>query len=364
MKVRYSYLGEQFSDCDDLWDDLKKFVASGDFTLGSKLQEFESNFADLIGVKYAIGVGSGTDALKISLKAAGVTAGDEVITSSNTFVATVGAINELGAIPVFVDVKKDSCIDTDLIEYKISEKTRAIIPVHFTGNVCDMDSIMAISKRYNLKVVEDACQAILGKWNGLNAGSIGDLGAFSLHPLKNINIWSDGGLITTNDETYAYQARLLRNHGLVDRDTVLKLGFNSRLDTFQAVVGNWLLPKAEDIAEMRKSNARYLDDGLGGTQQIQLPQRNELSSGVFHIYWVLAENRNALYEYCLERGIEVKIHYPTPIYRQDACKMFSFGEEFPIADYLASNSISFPCDQHLRKEQLDYIIKVVREFYS
>ena len=248
MKVRYSYLNQQFEECDDLWQDLRTFVATGDFTLGAALEAFENRFAQLIGVKYAVGVNSGTDAIKLSLRSVGVGYGDEVITSANTFVATVGAISELGAVPVFIDCDDTFCMDVDQVESAITSKTKAIVPVHFTGYMTDMRKLLPIAGEYKVPIVEDACQSILGAIDGKNAGTWGRLGAFSLHPLKNLNVWADGGIVTTDDEDLAVQLRLLRNHGLVGRDTVQILGCNSRLDTIQAVVGNWLIPQTEDIA--------------------------------------------------------------------------------------------------------------------
>ena len=257
MKVRYSYLAQQFAGCDDLWDQLKSFVPTGDFTLGKPLQEFEQRFAKLIGTKYAIGVNSGTDAIKLSLKALGVGHGDEVITAANTFVATVGAISELGATPVFVDCDDTFCMDVSLLEAAITQQTKAIVPVHFTGYMTDMRKLLPISSKYQLPVIEDACQSILSEFEGKNAGTWGQTGAFSLHPLKNLNVWSDGGIITTSSLKNYNKLKLLRNHGLIDRDTVKICGYNSRLDTFQAVVGNWLLPKAKRIAQKRIENANY-----------------------------------------------------------------------------------------------------------
>ena len=184
MKVRYSYLKQQFSNCGDLWYDLKRFVSSGDFTLGKELQKFEKSFAKLIGTKYAVGVNSGTDAIKLSLKALGIKSGDEVITAANTFVATVGAITEIGAKPVFVDCNDTFCINVDQLEKKITKKTKAIVPVHFTGYMTDMPKLMKISKKYKIPIVEDACQSILASINKKNSGTWGDFGAFSLHPFK------------------------------------------------------------------------------------------------------------------------------------------------------------------------------------
>ncbi len=365
MKVRYSYLPQQFNDCEDLWQDLRKFVPTGDFTLGKPLKKFEHSFAELIGAKYAIGVNSGTDAIKITLKALGIGPGDEVITAANTFVATVGAICELGAIPVFVDCDDTFCMDVDNIEHKITDKTKALLPVHFTGYMTDMRKITKIADQYKLFVVEDACQSILGSIDGKKAGNWGCPAAFSLHPLKNINVWSDGGVIVTDDADLNNKLRLMRNHGLEDRDTVSIMGYNSRLDTIQAVVGNWILPKAKSISEKRISNANYLDNGLSKVNQISIPPRPNGYRLVYHLYIIFAKDRDGLLEYCIERGIEAKIHYPIPIYRQPALKYLGYRQgDFPIADSHTSKIITFPCDQHLEQSQLDYIINTVSEYYG
>lgn len=365
MKVRYSYLAQQFADCDDLWDSLKQFVASGDFTLGEPLRHFEASFADLIGTKYAIGVNSGTDAIKLSLKTLGVAPGDEVITSANTFVATVGAICELGAVPVFVDCDDTFCMDVNQLEQAISSKTAAILPVHFTGYMTDMRRVMPIAEEYGLPVVEDACQSILGAIGGRNAGTWGQTGAFSLHPLKNLNVWSDGGVIVTDSDELAASLRLQRNHGLIDRDTVEVMGCNSRLDTFQAVVGNWLIPSTEDIADRRIANAAIYDAALGELPQITIPRRPDDYRIVYHLYIVFAEDRDNLLEYCLDHGIEAKVHYPIPIYRQRALEHLGYVEgDFPVTDEHARKIITFPCDQHLSREEIDYVVRTVRNFYT
>ncbi len=364
-KVRYSYLYDQFKNADDLWVKLKKFVSTGDFTLGNELYKFEKNFAKLIGTKYAIGVNSGTDAIKLSLKALGVKSGDEVITAANTFVATVGAICELGAKPVFIDCDDTFCMNVDLIEKKITKKTTAIVPVHFTGYMTDMVKLKKIGKKYKLPIVEDACQSILGSINGINAGCWGDTGAFSLHPLKNINVWSDGGIIVTNSSKLNYELRLIRNHGLIDRDTVIRNGYNSRLDTFQAVVGNWLLPKAKSIANRRIKNARYLDKHLSKIKQITIPPRIKNYKIVFHLYIIFAERRDKLLKYCLDKGIEAKIHYPKSMYLQKSLKYLKHKKgDFPITDSHTKKIITFPCDQHLDNEKLNYIVSTVKNFYN
>jgi len=365
MKVRYSYLPQQFEDAEDLWINLKEFVKTGDFTLGEPLREFERKFAQLIGTKHAIGVNSGTDAIKLALRVKGVSLGDEVITTANTFVATVGAIAELGAIPVFIDCDDTFCMDVDLLEAAITEKTKAILPVHFTGYMTDMRKLLPVAKKHNIPVIEDACQSILGSIEGKNAGTWGNAGAFSLHPLKNLNIWSDGGLIVTDETDLADELYLLRNHGLVDRDTVSILGYNSRLDTFQAVVGNWLIPQTHKIANKRIENASYLDKHLSTIKGITIPLRPEGYKIVYHLYIVFAEGRDGLLEHCIQEGIEAKIHYPVPIYRQKALSFLGYKEgDFPVSDAHTKKIITFPCDQHLEKKHLDHIIETVRAFYQ
>ena len=333
--------------------------------MGKPLREFENSFSKLIGTKFAIGVNSGTDAIKLVLKALNVGPGDEVITAANTFVATVGAICELGATPVFVDCNDTFCMNTDLVEEKITEKTKALLPVHFTGYMTDMRKLIIISEKYNIPIVEDACQAILGSIDGKKEGNWGYAGAFSLHPLKNLNVWSDGGIIVTNDIDLNNKLRLLRNHGLENRDTVSIMGCNSRLDTIQAVVGNWILPKAEKIADQRIKNAKYLDMGLKKIQQINIPPRIKNYKLVYHLYIIFAEDRDGLLKYCIDHGISAKIHYPIPIYKQKALKALGYKKgDFPITDSHAEKIISFPCDQHLSQKELDYIIGTVTQYYD
>ena len=365
MKVRYSYLKQQFSNCEDLWIKLKKFVSTGDFTLGKELKIFETKFAKLIGSKYAVGVNSGTDAIKLSLKALNIKNGDEVITAANTFVATVGAITEIGAKPIFVDCDNTFCMNISELEKKITKKTKAIVPVHFTGYMTNMPKLVRLAKKYNIPIIEDACQSILANINNKNAGTWGDFGAFSLHPLKNINVWSDGGIITTNKKKFYDKLILLRNHGLVDRDTVKICGYNSRLDTFQAVVGNWLLPKAKQIALKRIENANKYDKEFSKIPQLTVPPRPKNHKIVFHLYIIFAKDRNKLLNYCLKKGIEAKVHYPKPMYLQQSLKFLKHKKgDFPVTDEHTKRIITFPCDQHLSNKEINYVIKTVKKFYK
>jgi dTDP-4-amino-4,6-dideoxygalactose transaminase len=361
--VRYSYLGQQFAQPGEILDRIRAIVGEGSFTLGHTVGEFEQKFAALIGTRYAVGVGSGTDAIKVSLKAAGVGFGDEVITAANTFVATVGAINEVGAKPVFVDCDDSFCMNVGQVEAAITPRTKAIVPVHFTGETVDMPALMAIAQKHGLLVVEDACQSILGESAGKRAGTWGIANAFSLHPLKNLNVWGDAGVITTDDTATYEKLRLLRNHGLTSRDEVEVLGYNSRLDSVQAAVGLWLIDSTHAITDARIANAAYYDAAFAGMPGIAVPPRRPDAKRVFHLYMVFAEQRDALYEHAHKRGISAKIHYPIPIYRQKALAHLGHREgDFPVTDRHARTVISFPVDQHLSRGEQDDVIDAVRSF--
>lgn len=368
MQVPWSYLPKQFSaeNIERIFDRLREFVPTGDFTLGKPLQEFEEKFARLIGTRHAIGVNSGTDALKLSLKALGIKPGDEVITTANTFIATVGAIAELGAQPVFVDCTDNFCMDAGKLEAAITPRTKALMPVHFAGQMTDMRIVMEIAKRHNLPVVEDSCQCILGNIEGRNAGTWGNSGGFSLHPLKNLNVWGDGGMIVTNDDLMADKLRKIRNHGLAGRDEVVLMGCNSRLDTTQAVIGNWLIDQVDFITDNRIRHAAMLDEGLGEIAGITIPPRFRDRKLVFHLYMVFAERRDELLAFCKEQGIQAKVHYPVPVYLQPAVVELCGHKkgDFPVADRHGASMISFPAHEHLSDEQIHYIIDTVKRFYQ
>ena len=365
MYVRYSYLPQQFQDIDELISQIKNFIPSGDFTLGKPLQEFERRFAELIGTKFAVGVGSGTDSLKLGLKAVGVNQGDEVITAANTFIATAGAINEIGAKPVFVDCDDTFCMNVGLLEKAITNKTKAIMPVHFTGYMTDMPPLMKIANKHNLPVIEDACQGILANIKGQNAGTWGTAGGFSLHPLKNLNVWGDGGVVVTNDQEVDQRLRLLRNHGMKNRDEYEILGYNSRLDSLQAIVGNWLIGQTKDITDKRISNAKYYDVNFLEIPQIRIPPRVSGMKKVYHLYIIFAEDRDGLYNYCLKKKIECKIHYPIPLYQQECMQHLGYKPgDFPVADRHTKEIITFPVDQHLSRAEQDYVIETVRAYYA
>ena len=365
MKVPYSYLQSQFANPEPIFAEIRGLIKRGDFTLGEALTQFEEKFASHCGARHAIGVGTGTDALFLSLKAMGIGPGDEVITCPFTFVATVGAIVQSGARPVFVDANEQFVIDVDKIARAITPRTKAIMPVHYTGQPCDMPSVRKIARKHNLRIVEDACQSIGGEIAGKRVGNWGDAAAFSLHPLKNLNVWGDGGIITTNSDELRDKLRLLRNHGLTNRDEVEIYGYNCRLDTLQAIIGLWLFPQIEYITEARIATARRFDEALGSIEQIRIPTRSANVRHAYHIYMIHAERRDELVEFLVRNGVSAKVHYPIPMHLQRASAFLGHKEgDFPVAESHSRSVFSLPVHQHLTEEQKDYSVEMVKAFYK
>ena len=366
MRIPFSYLGQQFADIDEYLEDIRALVGRSDFTLGAETAEFEKRFAAYCGLPHAVGVGSGTDALIISLRRCGVGPGDEVITAANTFIATVGAIAAVGATPVLVDNEDGFTIDPTKIEAKITPHTKAIVPVHYTGNVADMPKIQEIADRHNLVVIEDAAQAIGASLDGKPVGSWGRTACFSVHPLKNINVWGDGGLILTRDQALAEELRLYRNHGLKTRDECAMFGVNSRLDTLQAVVGIRLIEQAPQITERRIAVAAQYDAAFSAlSPAVRVPQRRAGVRHAFHLYVLRVERRDALLAHLHDCGIEALIHYPIPIHLQEAASGLGYKRgDFPVAEADAESIITLPAHQHLDDRQIGYIIEKVQEFFT
>jgi aminotransferase EvaB len=365
MHVKYSYLEEQFADPQPILEEIAKLVRSTDYTLGKSVEEFEARFAEVIGGQFAVGVNSGTDALFLSLKALEVGPGDEVITAPNTFIATVGAIVAVGAKPVFVDVLGDYTINPAFIEQAITSNTKALLPVHYAGHPADMPAIMALAEKHHLPVIEDACQAISASIDNKNAGTYGMAAGFSLHPLKNLNVWGDGGIIVTDSEELCKRLRLLRNHGLKNRDEVQVFGYNSRLDSLQAVVGNYLINDLEQITAQRIAWANMLDAGLADlSEYITIPERKPNRRYVYHLYIVMAKARDRLLAFLHEHKIEAKIHYPIPLHLQEVTQRLGYQEgDFPVAEAQAKSMITLPVHQHLRQEHIQYMLDTIHTFY-
>jgi dTDP-4-amino-4,6-dideoxygalactose transaminase len=368
MKVRYSYLQQQFAKPEAIFEGIQALLKTGAFTLGPQVEEFERSFADLIGTKHAIGVGSGTDALKLPLKAVGIGHGDEVITAANTFIATAGAINEIGAKPVFVDATPYYTMNVDQVEKAITPKTKAIMPVHLTGEPVDMKPLMALAQKHGIPIVEDACQSILAEIDGKRAGTWGVAAGFSLHPLKNLNVWGDAGVVVTNDDKVASQLRLLRNHGMKNRDEIAVFGYNSRLDTLQAVVGNWLIPQTGDITAQRRRNAGMYDEAFKSlTGLVRLAPRRSNVRQVFHLYMfeVAKEHRDRLHQFLMKEGVDAKVHYPIPLFLQEGLKHLGYKPgDFPETERQAREVLTLPVDQHLTREEVNYCIDRVKYYFE
>ncbi len=365
MKVSFSYLARQFADIDSYLADVRGLVLSGDFTLGKAVTEFEQRFADLCQMPYAIGVGSGTDALILSLKILGIGPGDEVITVANTFIATVGAIAMTGARPIFVDNDAGYTINPELIGSAITSRTKAILPVHYTGNVANMPAIMEIARKYGLVVIEDACQALSGAFDSKPVGSWGETACFSLHPLKNLNVWGDAGVIVTRSKELDRKLRLFRNHGLSNRDEVEMFGHNSRLDSLQAVIGNRLIAETQFITSQRIANAKRLDGALADLPEfIQIPPRQENIKHVYHLYILRVKRRDELLTYLKKNEIDARVHYPIPVHLQKGAVHLGYKKgDFPAAENDSQVSITLPAHQHLTDVEFEYMTDKIHAFY-
>lgn len=365
LPINHNYLRRQFEDAEPIFQRIRQLVVEGDFTLGQAVADFENRFAAVVGAEYAIGVGSGTDALFLSLKALGVGPGDEVITTPYTFYATIGAIVTAGARPVFVDIGEDYNLDASRVEAAVTPRTKAILPVHWSGLPCEMDALQAIAERHHLKVVEDACHAIQATYKGRGAGTLGDAGCFSMHPLKNLNVWGDGGVITSNDGDLARSLRLLRNHGLRNRDECEVFAYNSRLDTLQAIVAHHLLDRIDTITEARIRHALSFDEALRSIPQIQVPPRAPDKKQVFHIYVIRAERRDELQAHLVSCGIDAKVHYPIPMHLQPAAKPFGYGPgDFPVCESTCASVLSLPVHEFITEEEQRFVVEAIRRFYA
>lgn len=356
----------QFANSEEIFQDWKVLIQSAQFTLGPFMEAFERKFAAFIGAKHVIGTNTGTDALILSLKALGIGPGDEVISVSNTFFATIGAIVAVGARPVFVEIDDRYQISIPAIEKAINSRTKAILPVHWAGASPDMVKVMEIAKKHGLKVVEDACMAPGGLIYGKHPGTFGDTGAFSMHPLKPLHVMGDGGMVATDNDQLAEWMRKYRNHGMVDRDHIEFYGVNMRLQPLQAVVASRVLDTVHSSVEKRNENARRLDAGLKSlAPRVKTPPRPEGFRETYSLYMILCERRDELLGYLIEHEIEAKIHYPVPLHMQEASKVYGYQKgDFLLTESQADQILTLPQHQFLIPEQIDYMIKTIHNFYE
>lgn len=362
-------------------------LSSAKYIMGENVIEFEKEFANYVGVKHAISVGNGTDALVLALKAMGIKSGDEVITTPFTFFATAEAISAVGAVPVFVDVEKETFnIDVTKIEEKITNKTKAIIPVHIFGQAADMDEINKIAKKHNLLVLEDACQAIGGKYKGKNIGALADAACFSFFPTKNLGCAGDGGMIVTDNDDIAIIARALRTHGSGENgqkaynllnniteevktaegvdDTVYNplkyynylIGYNTRLDAIQAALLRIKLKEIDKWNAKRREIVKIYNDALQNSDYVT-PFCREDVEHVYHMYILQSEKREEVIAKLKKAGVATGVYYPIPLHLQKVYKDLGYKEgDMPVAEYLSHRTFAIPVYPELTKEQVDYIL--------
>jgi len=343
---------------------VEKAIDDGQYILGDQVAAFEQSFAEYCGAQHGIGLGNGTEALHLALRALGIGPGDEVITAANTFVATALAIAYVGATPVLVDCDPDDyLIDVELIEQAITPRTKAIVPVHLYGQPADMDAILEIAARHGLPVVQDACQAHGAKIGDKRLGALGTAACYSFYPSKNLGAYGDGGMVVTNDDALAERIRMLRNYGQRTKNNYEMLGYNSRLDTLQASILAVKLRYLTAANEGRRAAARKYAEMLAGMPDLVLPVERAGVSHVYHLYVVQHSQRDELMAHLQQHGVQCGIHYPTPIHRIKAfegCRTVPEGA--PVATQAAGRILSLPMFPELTDEQIERVAEVLAAF--
>lgn len=363
--VPYNYLPMQFADTSGIFADWEDLIRSGEFTLGPYVEKFELEFAKFVGADYCVSTNNGTDALILSLKALNVGKGDEVITPCNSFYATTGAIVAVGATPIFCDVDARYQASVESIEKKLSNRTKALLPVHWAGASPDMPAIMELASSQGLPVVEDACMGIGGSIENQHPGTFGDVGAFSMHPLKTLNVMGDGGMVTTNNSDLAAWMKKYRNHGMVNRDNIEFWGVNMRIQPLQAVVASRMILDLPSRLEKRREIQRTLDSRLGELPGVTIPNRVASHKETVSLYMILAERRGRLLQHLSEHGVEAKIHYPVPLHLQEPglALGYSLGD-MVVAESQANTLVTLPAHEYLDEDQIDHLVSAVSSFYQ
>ena len=365
MNVPFVDFREQYNTIKDEIDvGLKAVFEKGNFILGQEEKDFEADFAKFCDVDYAVGVNSGTDALYLSLGTQGIGPGDEVIVPTFTFIATALCVSYTGAKPIFVDIEADTYnVDPEKFKEAITEKTRAIILVHLYGQPSNMNEINAIAKAHNIVVIEDACQAHGAKYQDKCVGSLGDIACFSFYPTKSLGAFGDGGMIVTKNKDIYDKAMMLRDYGRETRYDHKVKGFNSRLDTVQAVILSAKLKRLHQWNQMRVDNAEYYAELLKGIEGVYAPTVQDDRTHVYQTYAVrLPGCRDEVLEALKEKGVGVLIHYPIPVHLQTAYADAGHKKgDFPVAEKLADEVLSLPMFPHMQKEQIEYVCTSLKE---
>lgn len=342
---------------------ITKVLEKGWYILGEEVKAFEDEFAAYIGVNYGIGVGSGTEAIHLALKACGVRHGDEVITVSHTAVATVAAIELAEGTPVFVDIEPEFyTLDAMKLESVITKKTKAIVPIHLYGQSADMDTIIEIARRYNLRIIEDCAQAHGAMYKGKRVGSFGDMACFSFYPTKNLGAIGDGGMVVTNNEELSIKAKLLREYGWEERYISKIKGWNSRLDEIQAAILRVKLRHLDNDNAKRASLAEVYTRELSTIDGINLPKERKGATHVYHLYVIRTKKREALQAYLKKKGIGALIHYPVPVHLQPAYRG-CLSSSLPETERVTEEVLSLPIYPELCESGVQMVIDSIKEFY-
>lgn len=349
---------------DDLLPIIIEGLRRGDFIGGGDIDLLERALARRCGVEHVVTLNSGTDALMFGMMALGIGPGDEVITPANSFVASTAAIVHVGATPVFADVAPDQNIDPAAVAAKITDRTKAIMPVHLTGRICEMAPLQEIAQRHGLKIVEDAAQSVGSTYHGISSGALGDIGCFSMHPLKNLNAAGDAGFLTTADAVVAERVRKLRNHGMIDRDTIAEFGFVSRLDSLQASILRLRLDRLDKVIARRRHNAS-LYRRLLNPRHVYFPLERENTFDSFHTFVVQVDQRDALKASLADQGIGTAIHYPRPIHLQPAAAKLGYRTgDLPVTEMQAGRILSLPVHQFLAEDDIVYVATRTNAFFG
>jgi len=356
LKTQYESIKEEIQSA------VNATLASTQFVLGKEVAAFEEEFAAYSGGKFGIGVNSGTSALHLALLAAGIRPGDEVITVSCTFVATVAAIDYTGARPVFVDVDPQTLnMDPSQVEAVITDRTKAILPVHLHGQPADMDPILEIAHRHGLRVIEDAAQAHGAEYKGRRVGSIGDLGCFSFYPGKNLGAYGEGGMVVTNNEDFAHTIRMLRDWGQERKYHHTLKGFNYRMEGIQGAILRVKLRHLDAWTEARHQHAAYYNELLANSG-VQTPVEMPYARHVYHVYGVRMADRDKVQEALQAKGIQTNIHYPIPVHLQKAYENFGYGHgDLPVTEKASAELLSLPMFPELQNAQIEAVCGAVRE---
>lgn len=345
---------------------IAKVISSGRFILGQNVSSLEKEIAAYCGVKYAVGVASGTDALHLALRACGIKEGDEVITSPFSFVATAEAIAYCGATPVFVDIEpKTFNIDATKIEERLTKKTKAILPVHLYGQACAMDKIMSIAKKHNLAVIEDCAQATGAEYQGKKVGALGDAGCFSFFPTKNLGCFGDGGMIVSNNEKIAQEVMVLRGHGSRKAYHHDLIGYNSRLDELQAAILRIKLPFLDGFIRARRENAALYCKYLKNVEQLLVPYESPRGKHTFNQFTIRAKDRDGLFKFLKNKGIGAMVYYPLSLHLQKAFASLGYKPgDFPESEAAQNEALSLPIFPELQPNEIEEVCTAIKEFYK